>query len=83
MPLRLAELARVPEENRDGFWLAVFDAVLDAWEHDASSKMAVSLKPWTATPGSPPSVLPSPARASRWNCPTSPPASRTFIPCLV
>jgi hypothetical protein len=43
MPLRLAELARVPEENRDGFWLAVFDAVLDAWEHDASRKMAVAL----------------------------------------
>jgi hypothetical protein len=43
MPLRLAELARVPEENRDGFWLAVFGAVLDAWEHDASRKMAVSL----------------------------------------
>src|SRR5215475_8344109 len=43
MPLRLAELARVPEENRDGFWLAVFDAVLDAWEHDASRKLGVSL----------------------------------------
>jgi hypothetical protein len=43
MPLRLAELARVPEENRNGFWLAVFDAVIDAWEHDASRKMAVSL----------------------------------------
>ena len=43
MPLRLAELARVPEENRDGFLLAVFDAVIDAWEHDAGRKMAVSL----------------------------------------
>jgi len=30
MPLRLAELARVPEENRDGFLLAVFAAVIDA-----------------------------------------------------
>jgi hypothetical protein len=44
MPLRLAELARVPEENRDGFWLAVFGAVLDAWEHDDSRKMALALK---------------------------------------
>jgi hypothetical protein len=43
MPLRLAEVARVPEENRDGFWLAVFAAVLDAWEHDDWRKMAVSL----------------------------------------
>jgi hypothetical protein len=43
MPLRLAELARVPEENRDGFWLAVFGAVLDAWEHDDSRKMALAL----------------------------------------
>ena len=43
MPLQLAELARVPEENRDGFLLAVFDAVIDAWEHDAGRKMAVSL----------------------------------------
>jgi hypothetical protein len=43
MPLRLAEVARVPEENRDGFWLAVFAAVLDAWEHDDRRKMAVSL----------------------------------------
>jgi len=43
MPLRLAELARVPEENRDGFLLAVFDAVIDVWEHDSSRKMAVSL----------------------------------------
>jgi hypothetical protein len=43
MPLRLAELARVPEENRDGFWLAVFEAVIEAWEHDASREMAVSL----------------------------------------
>ena len=44
MPLRLAELARVPEENRDGFWLAVFDAVIDVWEHDFSRKMAVARK---------------------------------------
>ena len=44
MPLRLAELARVPEENRDGFWLAVFGVVLDAWEHDASREWAVALK---------------------------------------
>jgi len=44
MPLRLAELARVPEENRNGFWLAVFGAVLDAWEHDANRKMAVARK---------------------------------------
>jgi hypothetical protein len=44
MPLRLAEVARVPEENRDGFWLAVFGAVLDAWEHDDSRKMALALK---------------------------------------
>ena len=43
MPLRLAELARVPEENRDGFLLAVFAAVIDAWEHDARRKMAMSL----------------------------------------
>jgi hypothetical protein len=47
MPLRLAELARVPEENRNGFWLAVFEAVIEAWEHDASREMvremAVSL----------------------------------------
>jgi hypothetical protein len=43
MPLRLAKLARVPDENRDGFWLAVFGAVLDAWEHDASREWAVSL----------------------------------------
>jgi hypothetical protein len=43
MPLRLAEVARVPEENRDGFWLAVFAAVLDAWEHDDWRKMALSL----------------------------------------
>ena len=35
MPLRLAKLARVPKENRVGFWLAVFGAVLDAWEHEA------------------------------------------------
>jgi hypothetical protein len=40
---RLAELARVPEENRDGFRLAVFDAMIEAWEHDASRGMAVSL----------------------------------------
>jgi hypothetical protein len=40
---RLAELARVPEENRDGFRLAVFDAMIEAWEHDASREMAVSL----------------------------------------
>jgi hypothetical protein len=44
MPLRLAKLARVPDENRDGFWLAVFGAVLDAWEHDAGREWAVSLK---------------------------------------
>jgi hypothetical protein len=44
MPLRLAEVARVPEENRDRFWLAVFGAVLDAWEHDDSRKMALALK---------------------------------------
>jgi len=44
MPLRLAELARVPEENRAGFWLAVFGAVLDAWEHDASCKIAITRK---------------------------------------
>jgi hypothetical protein len=44
MPQRLAELARVPEENRDGFWLAVFGAVLDAWEHDASRKRAITRK---------------------------------------
>jgi hypothetical protein len=44
MLLRLAEVARVPEENRDGFWLAVFGAVLDAWEHDDSRKMALALK---------------------------------------
>jgi hypothetical protein len=44
MPLRLAEFARVPEEKRGEFWLAVFGAVLDAWEHDASGKMAVALK---------------------------------------
>src|SRR5207244_304213 len=37
------ELARVPEENRDRFWLAVFEAVIEAWEHDASREMAVSL----------------------------------------
>jgi hypothetical protein len=42
MPLRLAELARVPEENRERFWLAVCDAVLDAWEHDASRKMSLN-----------------------------------------
>src|SRR5262249_36889744 len=44
MPLRLAELARVPEENREGVWLAVFGAVLDAWKHDAGREWAVSLK---------------------------------------
>jgi hypothetical protein len=44
MPLRLAELARVSEEKRDEFRLAVFGAVLDAWEHDASGKMAVARK---------------------------------------
>jgi hypothetical protein len=44
MPLRLAELARVPDENRAGFWLAVFGAVLDAWEHDASRKIAITRK---------------------------------------
>jgi hypothetical protein len=44
MPLQLAELARVPDEKRGGFWLAVFGAVLDAWEHDANSKMAVARK---------------------------------------
>jgi hypothetical protein len=43
MPLRLAELARVPEENREGFWLAVFDAMIEAWEHDASRELALSL----------------------------------------
>src|SRR5262245_27934635 len=43
MPLRLAELARVPEENREEFWLAVVRAVLDAWDHDASRKLRVSL----------------------------------------
>ena len=43
MPLRLAELARVPEENRNGFWLAVFDAMIEAWEHDASRGLALSL----------------------------------------
>jgi hypothetical protein len=43
MPLRLAELARVPEENRNGFWLTVFDAMIEAWEHDASRKLALSL----------------------------------------
>jgi len=43
MPLRLAELARVPEKNRDGFWLAVFDAMIEAWEHDASRELALSL----------------------------------------
>jgi hypothetical protein len=43
MPLRLAELARVPEENRDRFWLAVFDAMIEAWEHDASRELALSL----------------------------------------
>src|SRR5262249_8303961 len=31
------------EVNRDGFWLAVFDAVIEAWEHDADRKMAVLL----------------------------------------
>jgi hypothetical protein len=44
MPLRVAELAHVPEENRDGFWLGLFDAVIEAWEHDASRQLAVSLK---------------------------------------
>ena len=43
VPLRLAELARVPEENREEFWLAVFRAVLDAWDHDASRKWRMSL----------------------------------------
>src|SRR5215831_5162397 len=43
MPLRLAELARVPEVNRDGFLLAVFDAVIEAYEHDPSRTIAVSL----------------------------------------
>ena len=43
MPLQLAKLARVPEENSDGFLLVVFDAVIDAWEHDASRKWAVLL----------------------------------------
>ena len=43
MPLRLAKLARVPEENHYGFLLALFGAVLDAWEHDASRKRAASL----------------------------------------
>jgi hypothetical protein len=42
MPSKLADLARVPEENRDGFLLAVFEAVIEAWEHDASREMAVS-----------------------------------------
>jgi hypothetical protein len=44
MPLRLAEVARVPAENRERFWLAVFGAVLDAWEHDDSRKWALALK---------------------------------------
>jgi hypothetical protein len=43
MPQRLAELAHVPEENREEFWLAVVRAVLDAWEHDASRKFRVLL----------------------------------------
>jgi hypothetical protein len=43
MPLRLAELARVPEESRDGFWLELFDAMIEAWEHDASRGLALSL----------------------------------------
>jgi hypothetical protein len=43
MPSRLADLARVPEENRDGFLLAVFEAVIEAWEHNASREIAASL----------------------------------------
>ena len=43
MPLQLAELARVPEENRDKFLLAVFEAVIEAWEHNASREIAASL----------------------------------------
>jgi hypothetical protein len=42
MPSQLAELARVPEENRDKFLLAVFEAVIEAWEHNASREMAAS-----------------------------------------
>jgi hypothetical protein len=44
MPLQLAELARVPEDKRDGFCLAVFGAMLDAYEYDSSRKIAVALK---------------------------------------
>jgi hypothetical protein len=44
MPLQLAELARVPEENHCGFLLALFGAVLDVFEHDASRKTAVARK---------------------------------------
>jgi hypothetical protein len=43
MPSKLAELARVPEENRDGFFLAVFEAVIEAWEHNANRQIAASL----------------------------------------
>jgi hypothetical protein len=42
MPLQLAELARVPEENRDKFLLTVFEAVIEAWEHSASREIAAS-----------------------------------------
>jgi hypothetical protein len=45
MPLQLAELARVPEEKRDGFLLSLFSAVIDVWEHNDSRNMvAVALK---------------------------------------
>jgi hypothetical protein len=45
MPGQLAELARVPEEKRDGFLLSLFRAVIDVWEHhDSRNMMAVALK---------------------------------------
>jgi hypothetical protein len=44
MPLQLAELARVPEEKRERFLLALFSAVIDVWEHDSSRNMVAALK---------------------------------------
>jgi hypothetical protein len=44
MPLRLAELARVPQKGRDAFLLAVFDAIIDAWEHDANRNLTAALR---------------------------------------
>jgi hypothetical protein len=37
---QLAELARVPEVNRNGFSDAVFKLVFDAWRHDDEQKIA-------------------------------------------